>query len=279
MDRIDPSMRSTTIIDEHTWRPDSSSSLRVECAHLHAHASRAADPAPTVLYRGHRDSTWTLDSTFARWATGRFDTSTRESYFDLARLFLDHFGGAYGPSAELCQAAADHDGVDEWFELMKRIQQHNEDQEFDGVNAIGTNLMDWSMNLDVALSFASLQPSADGSVFLFDAQAAGTILIQQPYRQILNRWSAALDAGEMHGTPLLFCPRRQLADARANRQEARYLAQIDLRGPVDMVWAQQEQERPEGGRIWHRLLISPAVKAELREELTQKGLNYESLML
>ena len=36
---------------------------------------------------------------------------------------------------------------------MKRIQQHNEDQEFEGVNAIGTNLMDWSMNLDVALSF------------------------------------------------------------------------------------------------------------------------------
>ena len=279
MDRIDPSMRSTTIIDEHTWRPESASSLRDECAHLLAHASREADPAPTVLYRGHRDSTWTLDSTFARWATGRFDTSTRESYFNLARIFLHHFGGAYGPSAELRQAAADHDGVDEWFELMKRIQQHNEDQEFEGVNAIGTNLMDWSINLDVALSFASLESSTDGSVFLFDAQAAGAVLIQQPYRQVLDRWTAALDAEEMHGTPLLFCPRRQLADARANRQAARYLAQIDLRGPVDMIWAKREQERPEGGRIWHQLLISPTVKAELSEELAEKGLNYESLMM
>lgn len=278
MDRVDPTLSSTVVIDDHTWKPESASALRTECAHLVAHASRAAGPEPTVLYRGHRDSTWTLDSTFARWAIGRFDTSARETFFELSRLFLNHFGAVYGPSEELRRAAAEHHGIDEWFELMKRIQQHNEDHEFEGVGAVGTNLMDWSMDIDVALTFASLEPSIEGALYLFDAQAAGAILIQEPYRNILDRWALAVDAGEMHGYPLLFCPRRQLADERANRQSARYLAQIDLRCPVDVIWAERERNEPRRGRIWQRLLIDPAVKNAIASELAVKGFDLAMMM-
>ncbi|GMV29759.1 MAG: hypothetical protein AMXMBFR59_18840 [Rhodanobacteraceae bacterium] len=169
-------------------------------------------------------------------------------------------------------------GLDEWFELMKRIQQHNENQEFEGVSEIGTNLMDWSLDLDVALTFASLEQSIQGAVYLFDAQAAGQILIQQPYRQVLDRWKATVEAGKMHGNPLLFCPPRQLDDARANRQAARYLAQIDLRLPVDVIWAQYEHEQPGSGRIWQKLLIDADLKAALASELAGKGLDQASLM-
>lgn len=278
MERVGPSVETTTIIDEHTWKPASATSLREECAHLLSVASSNAGTSSTVMYRGHRDSAWVLNSTFARWALNHLAASARENYFELSRHFLRHFGDVYGPSDELRKAASQNEGLDEWFELMKRIQQHNESQEFVGVSSIGTNLMDWSMNLDVALAFASLEPSIQGAVYLFDAQAAGQILIQQPYRKVLDRWKATSDAGEMHGNPLLFCPPRQLDDARANRQAARYLAQIDLRVPLDVIWAQYEREHPEAGRIWHKLLIDADIKAALANELAAKGLDQTSLM-
>lgn len=278
MKRVGPSAATTTVIDEHTWKPTSAASLSEECAHLLSVASRNAGASPTMLYRGHRDSAWALNSTFARWAENQLGASTREDYFELPRYFLRDFGDVYGPSDQLRRVASMNKGLDEWFELMKRIQQHNENQEFEGVSEIGTNLMDWSLDLDVALTFASLEQSIQGAVYLFDAQAAGQILIQQPYRQVLDRWKATVEAGKMHGNPLLFCPPRQLDDARANRQAARYLAQIDLRLPVDVIWAQYEHEQPGSGRIWQKLLIDADLKAALASELAGKGLDQASLM-
>jgi hypothetical protein len=266
------------VVDEHTWRPASAEALRLECAHLVAHASRLVSDAPTVLYRGQSDSSWKLNSTFARWVERRFDCSTHESYFELARIFLKHFGEAYGPSKDLMDAAAQNEGVDPWFELMKRIQQHNEDGEFKGVDEMGTNLMDWSTNVDVGLCFACSSPDIEGTLYLLDAQSAGRILVHRPYRETLDRWATTVAAKEMHGNPLLFCPRRQIADDRATRQGARYLAQFDLSVPLDAIWLAREARREQPDQIWHRLLLAPSVKEEISKELGARGITSDALM-
>jgi hypothetical protein len=161
---------------------------------------------------------------------------------------------------------------------MKRIQQHNEDGEFKGVDEMGTNLMDWSTNVDVGLCFACSSPDIEGTLYLLDAQSAGRILVHRPYRETLDRWATTVAAKEMHGNPLLFCPRRQIADDRATRQGARYLAQFDLSVPLDAIWLAREARREQPDQIWHRLLLAPSVKEEISKELGARGITSDALM-
>lgn len=119
-------------------------------------------------------------------------------------MFLHSFGSVRRPSAELVQAARDHLGIDPWFELMKRMQQHSE--EFDPIHPWGTFFLDWSKQVDVGLCFTCEHLDWEGCFYVFDARSAGSILIQKPLREVLDDFQQSVDNNQRHGRPLMFCP-------------------------------------------------------------------------
>lgn len=272
MRKQSPTSAATDVLDDHTWHPNNFEALLEEIRYLEALAKCVHEgEGPTLLYRGQSSAKWELNSTFARWFQDHYNPYSFDAYELGTRLLLDHFGNRCAPSAELFKVCAENDGMDPWFELMKRIQQHPESPEFKELHGRGTNLIDWSRSADVGLCFGSDSPDREGALYIFDAQEAGNVLVQTPYRETLDRWQSSLDAGQAPGYPLLFCPPKQHAYQRAKRQHANYLAQFDLRAPIEEVWEAKERET-SGGRIYMKLILTPDVKVQLNRVLLERGM-------
>ncbi len=231
------------------WLPDSFDGLLAELVCL---ASQAAAQESLLLYRGHADRQWRLDSTFVRSVKrqllGMAPTDGFAEYLhnsgDLSSTFtsllLLKFGGLVGPSQELHRTASEHD-VDPWFELMKRYQQYPEE---DMPQLRGTNLLDWSRDPQVALYFANDGRTAEGAIFVCDATATGETLQVISVVEILWRLRKQMLEGLPNGSPLLFSPKRQIAYARAKNQQAVYFAQMEMRFDLAEQWRLVESTQP-----------------------------------
>jgi len=208
------------------WLPVSFDACLMELDHLQ---KIAADASALLLFRGHANRTWRLDSTFVRSVKARLlDMDPAEGFAPhlwnsgdlnatLSSLLLLKFGSLVGPSAELQSLAAQEEGVDPWFELMKRYQQYPSEDE---LPLKGTNLIDWSRSYDVALYFANQNRQGAGAIFICDATATGKTLQTVPVAEILAKIRKQVMQGRPNGNPLLFSPRRQIAYKRAKNQQA-----------------------------------------------------------
>lgn len=231
------------------WLP---SSFETCLAELEGLAAQAGEEQSFLLYRGHADRRWRLDSTLVREMKRRllqmdpthgFAEHLRESgdlNATLTGLLLLKFGSLVGPSAELLKAEAEY-GVDAWFELMKRYQQYPDE---DMPQLPGTNLLDWSRSENVALYFANERRSGEGAIFVCDATATGKTLQVVPVAEILSKVRGQMLAGIANGVPLLFSPKRQIAYDRARNQQAVYFAQLELRLDLLEQWRLQEKSQP-----------------------------------
>jgi hypothetical protein len=78
------------------------------------------------------------------------------------------------------------------------------------------------------------------------------------------------------GCPLLFYPPRQLNDLQANRQDAIYWAQMDLRHDLEDFWKLQEED---GNLIYLKLILPAGTQAECTHYLNNlsQPINYEYL--
>ncbi len=264
-----PSCTETTVVDSHTWRPASLSGLRKELITLVSTAKGYPDEC-TILFRGHARSFWEVESTFARNVRGHFDAKEKWYGNRLHQELLDKFGKQLRPSAELLKISEDDPAIDPWFELMKRVQQHPE--QFSKQTCIpGSNLVDWSLEFDVALAFATEIESESGAIYLFDACSSGPIFMRRQVRDILDLMQQNIVQGHLPGLPLVFCPSRQIGYERAERQKARYVAQMDLRFSLDHAWRNRENALGDGHRIFHRLEVAPSVKKEACAVLLENG--------
>lgn len=271
---------STTTVHPRTleWIPESFKSLLVEIEHIVESAEKTGS---LLLFRGHKDSEWLLDSTFARSVKTtlfQLPSGTRlskrivessEFHPAILNLFLLKFGVLARPSEELEQAAKRHQ-LDAWFEFMKRLQQYPEDEdEFFFLK--GTNLLDWSRSSDIALYFANEARNKDGAIFICNATATGKTQQIVELGIILDRMKAAGEAHQQLGVPLLFSPPKQIHDHRAKNQQAVYFAQMDLRYDLEYMWRQQEQS--SGGPVILVKLVIPANSVnEAKEYLCAKDI-------
>lgn len=264
-----PIHSSTEVVDAHSWRPASLQTLLEEIDHLCGSAAGGTD-GRVVLFRGERDATWALNSTFARHVPASLGPKDQWYGNRIHQALLDKFSVAgMQPSSALWAMMAEQ-GIDPWFELMKRIQQHpDEFKTYPGVP--GSNLLDWSHSAEVGLAFAAEDTEREGTLYVLDAVAAGDVLVIRPVREILDLMAHALVNGRVHGRPILFNPRRQLAYERAKRQQAHYVAQMDLRHPLDVAWRACEAERQDGEAIYWRLLLPQTVKVEANTHLEAGG--------
>jgi hypothetical protein len=267
MHRPRPKLSSTCIDpNTHEWLPDGFDACITELEHL---ASLAQKQNALLLYRGQANRAWRLDSTFVREVKRRvFQMDPTDGFSKrlldsgdlnatLTSLLLLKFGGLVQPSWELLRVEADH-GVDAWFELMKRYQQYPGE---DHPQFAGTNLLDWSLSLDVSLYFANDQRKGEGAVYVCNATATGKTLQTISVAEILERLRAQQHPGQGNGVPLLFCPNRQIAYNRAKNQQARYFAQMELRRDLAEQWRLQEAGSPDSTILVKVVLPSGSTEA------------------
>lgn len=238
---------TTELVSENVWKITSLSGLLSELFEIE---KNSLAQNRLIVYRGHRDKRWLLDSTFVRsFKTTLFGvepfqrltqriTDSAEFHPAILNLYLLKFGVLTRPSDELEAHANEHD-LDSWFEFMKRLQQYPEE---DGFFLKGTNLIDWSQSANVALCFANENRKTDGALFVCDASATGKTLQKIKLGAILDKMKAVGNSGKSLGVPLLFHPGNQIANPRPKNQQAVYFAQMDLRYDLQYMWNLYEME-------------------------------------
>ncbi len=285
---------SDTIIDgdPHVWIPKDFDTFIKELDHI-ADASGDA-----LVFRGHADERWLLESTFVRSCKKAFlglepqirpRPSIRNSrqYLEaiLAALLLKYYV-VDPPSAELKERER-LEGVDPLFELMKNRQQYPAN---DKSALKGTFFLDWTRDRDVALFFANCRANdrsatprqTNGAVFICDSEVTGRTMMRRgenaiKVEEIIELMLQALSEGEASGCPLLFHPHVQTPMARPERQKPVYWAQMDLRYDLEHIWALQEERQCSGNRIYLKLVLPYAARQEAEDYLLERGITHSYL--
>ncbi len=281
MKAISPKLSNTAI--GHAvweWIPRSFADFLEEADHVRAHC-RELDHL--VLYRGHRESKWLLDSTFVRWCKKqvfgiepwgkiRFDTfrlSTNHQQI-LLNLFFLKFDFLARPSNRLFELE-ETDEIDPWFEFMKHLQQYPEE---DSAHFKGTFIIDWTHNPDVATFFANESRDGEGALWICDATATGKTLQVIGVEEILKEMDKLGRQDASLGVPLIFHPKKQLTQTRATNQNPVYVAQMDLRVDLSEMW--EHLHKPDE-RIFIKLILPADTNEECFRYLTEKGITRDFL--
>ena len=302
MKNISPKCASTKILaDIHVWIPADFNDFLVELDHI---ISSCFGDNPYPLFRGHSDSTWILDSTFARTCKNiLFDTLAYEipNEIKYSLEFNNHIQilhllkyGVFCPSTSELENVAiklspylkdvicrPHEGlekvanahdVDPWFELMKRIQQFPEE---DHPYLKGSFFIDWTQSKDVALYFANYdndsERTGDGALFICDKVITGKTLMRDKngstitVSKILDLMSDKINKGEPTGCPVIFYPPKQIKYSREANQQVVYFAQMDLRCSLEEQWKLKEKEINE--LIYIKLILPEGAKNECHNYL------------
>lgn len=282
MKPLSPKCPSTAIENAPwEWVPTSFANFLEEVDHVQTHCKELGDRL--VLYRGHRESKWLLDSTFVRWCKqqvfgiepwqkigpDRFRLSAKHQQI-LLNLFFLKFDFLARPSDTLFDLEEEH-GIDPWFEFMKRIQQYPEE---DRNHFKGSFVLDWTRNPDVAIYFANESRVDEGALWILDATATGKTLQIVKVAEILKKMDKLGRSDRSLGAPLLFYPKKQLAHKRAKNQDPVYIAQMDLRVDLSEVWA--NLHKPDE-RIFIKLILPAGTNEECVQYLEDRGLNREFL--
>lgn len=195
--------------------------------------------------------------------------NSKELHYVLLNLFLLKYGVLARPSDDL-ESLGQSSGVDPWFELMKRYQQYPEE---DQLSLKGSNLLDWTLSSDVALYFANDRRSGEGAVYICDPAATGKTMQTIPVGEILDTMDRFGNAGQPKpcGTPLFFCPPKQIQNQRATNQQARYVAQMDLRFDLETQWRTVGSKNPSE-IILVKLVLPADTEDEVRSYLMNKGI-------
>ncbi len=275
-----------TIVNElaKEWFPKSFDDFLLELQHIENLFNRDDN---LVVFRGHRKKEWLLDSTFVRSCKAvlfglkehdKFSQrlcNSRDLHLALLNLFLLKFGTLVHPSQELADLEAKH-GIDPWFELLKRVQQHPNEMQ-DGPFCIrGTNILDWTKSADVALYFANEGRNGDGALYICDATATGKTQQIIPVGGILEKMDKEGNSGKALGVPLVFHPARQILNQRAKNQQAIYFSQMDLRVDLETIWREQEKGLADQ-TIVLKLVLPSGTESKVKKYLLGKGITSEFL--
>ncbi|MGJ8671160.1 MAG: hypothetical protein ACSHXK_16875 [Oceanococcus sp.] len=271
-----PCSSGTAQESEAVWRVDSFKTLLTELEQLRA---SAAKNDALLMYRGHQQAKWLLDSTFVRsFKTTLFGiepherlsqniTRSVELHLSILNLFLLKFGVLSRPSNELLKAAREKD-LDPWFEFIKRTQQYPKEQ---GFFLPGTNLVDWSLSSDVGLFFANDGRSDEGAIFVCDASATGKTHQKISYGTVIDLMNEKGNRGEMLGAPLLVQPPRHIRNPRPKNQQATYFAQMDMRYDLEHIWRQCE--RGVEDKIILKIILPKETISDISAYLYDKGID------
>ena len=294
MKEIKPLCSNTIVgLDEHEWSPSNFDDFIKELEHI-----IKACPGGNPIFRGHTNRMWLLESTFVRTCKKillgleshirpsnevRRSVEYNQALFGLLLLKYDVL---VRPSQELKVLEREKD-IDALFELMKRYQQYPEE---DKSILKGTFFLDWTQSKEVGLFFTNFDANKDyskdrendGALFICDKTAARKTLMRRngkpiKVEEIINLMVKATHENKAFGCPLLFYPPKQIHSLQANRQDAIYWAQMDLRYDLEDIWSQQEMAESRNERIFIKLILPNDTQNDCEDYLNTRGVNHEYL--
>jgi len=264
MKRILPKIKTTIASrDLREWLPSSFENVLREFEHVSKHCE-GDDPIP--LFRGHANYQWRLDCTLVRAMLIReFSESPYPRplsfHTKLTDVLLTKFGSFWKPSEESFAKELTH-GIDPWFELMKRFQQYEEEDS----EPKGTFIIDWTIDPDIALYFATyvgrgssrVLRSTPGAVWIWDPHPTGKVLQTKRLGEILPMMRAdAFRVAANHSTPLILHPSKQTHMVRALRQKPVYVSQMDYRYDLADVWCGIEER--SSSAVFKKIILTDKV--------------------
>jgi len=280
--KISPSIKSTEYGNHpYEWLPCCFDSFLQELHHI---KETGSSDEHLLIFRGHKDKRWLLDSTFIRHikenilgvsAISKVRPDYRKSlefHMMLGSLFLYKFGTQTEPSQELRDIAEEHP-IDPWFEWMKRIQQYPDE---DLGPMWGSFLIDWTQNEKVALYFANDRRSdiSEGAIWIADVNSMGKVLHRDmSVLEIMQIFQDAFKNDKQFGCPLVFYPHMQIDNQRAKNQDAIYVAQMDLRYDLSEIWTHMEQKNGGDEKIFIKLVLPSGTSDKCKEWLSNNDIN------
>jgi len=283
MKTISPRVKTTeTSPDMRVWVPSSFNNLLREVEHI----SRSCEgDDPIALFRGHADYQWRLDCTLVRTMLnqefGLEPPYPRPLSFHtrVTDVLLKKFGSFWKPSQELFEKELAH-GIDPWFELMKRFQQYAEKDS----EPKGTFLIDWTIDQDIALYFATyvgrgssrILRGCPGAVWIWDPHPTGNVLQTKKLGEILPMMRGdAFRVAANHTTPLILHPSKQTYMLRALRQKPVYVSQMDYRCDLADVWCGIEET--SSSAVFKKIILTDAVLDECVLYLQQQSIDEKTV--
>ena len=285
MKKLGPKLKSTVCSpDGREWVPSTLDNILIELDHI---AKTCEDEDHLILFRGQCNHEWFLDSTLVRNGISRLfgitnyqkipNSIRRQVSFHrlMASVLLMKFGTILKPSKEAYAKENSH-GIDPWFELLKNAQQYPEDYN-EVYFTQGTFLVDWTMSQNIGLYFAVFEGlrsnrqigSDDGALWVYDGSSTGNILQELKLERILNLMTEADFLNGERTFPLMFHPRQQTKQLRAENQKPLYIAQMDFRYDLADVWASYELQGNE--KVFVKLRIQQHIKSALARYLDSQS--------
>lgn len=284
-----PSPKIKTTIDsanDRVWKPTSFDNLLVEMNHI-SEVGGADDSL--ILYRGQTNTNWPLDSTFVRNSIstlfGIKDYTQLPSHLRkrntfhraIASLLLMKFDQIVKPSKEAYEKEQSH-GIDPFFELFKNVQQYPERYD-DSPFIKGTNFIDWTNNINIALYFSTFEgfsdarriSDGDGAAWVYDASSTAKILQIDKMQKILNNMTTYEFLNGEGALPLMFHPQKQTNQIRASNQKPVYIAQMNFSFSLSEVWEQYQKETNR--KVFIKIQIREDIKNDIAKHLESKGVS------
>ena len=273
----------TTHVCGHEWIPSSFSAFIQELDRI---VSMGKKQNYCMLFRGHSNQQWLLDSTFVRSIKQNIigiepKLKVIKSYRHsleyqrlLVSLLIFKFAVATKPSQDLETLTGK--GIDPLFEWMKRIQQYPKE---DVTKISGTFLIDWTKNEKVAMYFASEDYNKsynDGTLFIANLSETGKVLHKNKnLEDILSIYKKAYLADQPLGITLIFFPKKQIECKQADNQEVVYIAQMDMRVDLFEIWEKYEIENKK--QVILKLRLPHRLKEECCNWLESNGITKKFL--
>lgn len=267
--------------DMREWVPSTFSNFLREIEGLSGHCD---GDDPLVLFRGHTNSDWFLDCTLVRSilleGTAQEIGYPRHLCFHtrVVDALLAKFGGVWRPSRDAFQKERSDD-IDPWYELMKRLQQYVEE---DTSPPRGTFLVDWTVDRDVALYFATYEGKESarrlrqtaGAVWVCDPVPTGNVWQTRKLGELF-----ALMQGDgfrlraERTLPLILHPPKQTRMLRASNQMPVYFTQMDFRCDQADSWCSVESQSESA--VFRKIILTDSVLRESVAHLEKRGVTEE----
>jgi hypothetical protein len=279
MKRIFPKIKTTeTSPDLREWLPTNFDNVMREIEHVSKHCE---GDDPLALFRGHADYQWRLDCTLVRTMLAHKPALTPSYprplsfHTKITDIILAKLGklteapntklkGFWRLSDEALEKELTH-GIDPWFELMKKLQQYAEKDS----EPKGTFLIDWTIDPDIAIYFATyvgrrasrVLRDSHGAVWIWDPHPTGKVLMTKKLGEILTMMRAdAFRVAAGHSTPLILHPSKQTRMLRAMGQKPVYVSQMDYRYDLADVWCGMEER--SSSAMFKKIILTSAVLQE-----------------